>query len=225
MYFTNTYKIQICICVVSRLYLDEWFEHSSDEYHCVQCPVCSPPSQDSFEFLELTKEPLNISWPTSVRSVGNSMSSWFCYKPKTRFYWACDDVHVDSSQDFWNMKTTVLLLQVIFLASLCHGQRKYSSCHLFLVIYEQGDLPDTYKMNRYTYSSWFSIYKPRTTLVCINYEFFILTKMYQWMKIEKKIIKVQFKLFLTKYFFFLKRTETGFALLHLWINLFYGTWL
>ena len=94
------------------------------KYHCVQCPVCSPPSQDSFEFLELTKELFNISWPTSVRSVGNSVSSWFCYKPKTRFYWACDDVHVDSSQDFWNMKTTVLLLQVIFLASLCHGQRK-----------------------------------------------------------------------------------------------------
>ena len=106
-------------------WMDEWFERSSsDEYYCVQCPVCSPPSQDSFEFLELTKELFNISWPTSVRSVGNSMSSWFCYKPKTRFYWACDDVHVDSSQDFWNMKTTVLLLQVIFLASLCHGQRK-----------------------------------------------------------------------------------------------------
>ena len=100
----------------------------------------------------------------------------------------------------------------------------YSSCHLFLVIYERGDLPDTYKMDRYTYSSWFSIYKPRATPYVLIMSFSFLQKCTQWMKIEKNIIEYNFELFLWKRIFIFSqqrnRTETSFAILHIWINLF-----
>ena len=103
----------------------------------------------------------------------------------------------------------------------------YSSCHLFLVIYERGDLPDTYKMDRYTYSSWFSIYKPRATPYVLIMSFSFLQKCTQWIKIEKNIIEYNFELsFLIKNVYFSQqrnRTETSFALLHIWMNLFYGT--
>ena len=83
----------------------------------------------------------------------------------------------------------------------------YSSCHLFLVIYERGDLPDTYKMDRYTYSSWFSIYKPRATPYVLIMSFSFLQKCTQWIKIEKNIIEYNFELFLKKKIIFFTTTE------------------
>ena len=130
--------------MVSRLNFYEWFRHY-DECHCVQCPVSTIFTvQLHFEFLELTKE-FFISWPTSVRSVGNSVSSWFCYKPKTRFYWACDDVCRQTR--FWKMKTLVILQVLCFVLRTCQGQRKCIQVVTYKVIYELRGPQSRYKMD------------------------------------------------------------------------------